>query len=629
MFLLIKKIIANRYILLGLVLFIAIVSFYFFIIKHPLNNPVFSDQGQYDDLAINLLEGRGFSTTWELRNWIAFRPPIYPVFLSIIYSFFGHNYLSVKIIQFLLSIFSVLLVYLIAEKIFNKAVGFFSALFISIYPIYLSFNLYLIRESLFIFLLLVFSYFLINAISDPSWRNFILSGIFFGFLVLTRSTVIFALPMYLIWFLFFFYKEKKMILKVCFGFGLVAVFIISIWLVRGQILSGAPNFEYTGSEHAWVFATGRSENLYKDLTGTFRDILLNNSDKSEGSLVKKLSQETLSGILSNPVPFFKTGLHNLFIMHCLSGTCTTLWEPFFVILGFIGLFVGLIFLPRITIFFLIPIVSINFMSAFFGGNDSRFRAPADWIYAMYIVGAFFLFFQSVFGKNGLKEFVLNKLFFGERREIISKRFKIIISFLVIIPTFLVLIGVSRIVKANIFCDNIYLNNISQQKAEEVLNSENFLFKKNKNNWAPFAEIKKYLFENNFNLGKYDKSLISWTGTIRNPIYGEAGKSLDVVITNNFDPFKFTAFNFVINSSSCGSNDGNLYGFFPGILSQDFKDKNFIVVGQLKESDSSLDHLNINVIYLIPLDRKGQPKMDQILLANDAVDLNKSKEFYEF
>src|SRR3989339_426475 len=345
MFLLIKKIIANRYILLGLVLFIAIVSFYFFIIKHPLNNPVFSDQGQYDDLAINLLEGRGFSTTWELRNWIAFRPPIYPVFLSIIYSFFGHNYLSVKIIQFLLSIFSVLLVYLIAEKIFNKAVGFF---------------------------------------------------------VLTRSTVIFALPMYLIWFLFFFYKEKKMILKVCFGFGLVAVFIISIWLVRGQILSGAPNFEYTGSEHAWVFATGRSENLYKDLTGTFRDILLNNSDKSEGSLVKKLSQETLSGILSNPVPFFKTGLHNLFIMHCLSGTCTTLWEPFFVILGFIGLFVGLIFLPRITIFFLIPIVSINFMSAFFGGNDSRFRAPADWIYAMYIVGAFFLFFQSVFGKNGLK-----------------------------------------------------------------------------------------------------------------------------------------------------------------------------------------------------------------------------------
>ena len=86
---------------------------------------------------------------------------------------------------------------------------------------------------------------------------------------------------------------------------------------------------------------------------------------------------------------------------------------------------------------------------------------------------------------------------------------------------------------------------------------------------------------------------------------------------------------MINSSSCGSNDGNLYGFFPGILSQDFKDKNFIVVGQLKESDSSLDHLNINVIYLIPLDRKGQPKMDQILLANDAVDLNKSKEFYEF
>ena len=81
-----------------------------FVILVPLDA---GDTPEYDDYALNLLGGFGFSANIK-------RPPVYPLFLTVIYFFFGHNFLAVRVVQAVLDAATCVLVYLLGKKIFAK-----------------------------------------------------------------------------------------------------------------------------------------------------------------------------------------------------------------------------------------------------------------------------------------------------------------------------------------------------------------------------------------------------------------------------------------------------------------------------------------------------------------------------
>ena len=88
-----------------------------------------------------------------------YRPPVYPVFIAIIYAIFGmNNFLAVYIFQAIISTLTCFYIYQFAKKIFNDKVALLSLIWSGLYISYLLYASMLLRETLIIFFVIVFFY---------------------------------------------------------------------------------------------------------------------------------------------------------------------------------------------------------------------------------------------------------------------------------------------------------------------------------------------------------------------------------------------------------------------------------------------------------------------------------------
>jgi len=79
------------------------------------------DQGRYQTLADNLVEGRGFAYAGQPT---ALRPPLYPLFLAAMrFSFGSHRFLTARCFQFLAAIAMAYLCLLLARRLFGIEAG--------------------------------------------------------------------------------------------------------------------------------------------------------------------------------------------------------------------------------------------------------------------------------------------------------------------------------------------------------------------------------------------------------------------------------------------------------------------------------------------------------------------------
>lgn len=118
-----------------------------------------SDEIEYDRLATSLLSGNGYVTAAGLPT--SHRPPLYPAMLAAIYAVFGHSYFAVKIIQAVAGSATAILIYLLAENIFNKTTAILAGLLSSFYMPFLVCTRLLYTETFFIFLLFLITYLII------------------------------------------------------------------------------------------------------------------------------------------------------------------------------------------------------------------------------------------------------------------------------------------------------------------------------------------------------------------------------------------------------------------------------------------------------------------------------------
>jgi tetratricopeptide (TPR) repeat protein len=159
-------------------------------------------------------------------NWIGdqvfFRAPFYPYFLGAIYKLFGHNYFIPRLIQHLLGSFSVVLIYFLAKKLFNKKVAYLSAIFASIYWIFFYFEGELLLDSLLIPFGILLVLFLLYSADSSRKSGFFLAGLVAGLFAITRPNILIFIPIVLLW-IFLFLKfdlKKKFIFTLFFLVGL-------------------------------------------------------------------------------------------------------------------------------------------------------------------------------------------------------------------------------------------------------------------------------------------------------------------------------------------------------------------------------------------------------------------------
>lgn len=152
------------------------------------------DQPGYDNFALQMLGG---------FDWLAvptsIRPPGYPAFLAGIYWMFGHNYDAVRFIQAIISSVSVLLIFYLAREIFGRKIAFLSALWSAFYPFFSRYAELIRRETLSIFLMLLFVISLNRVYRKSNFKNLILSVIPFTLLVHTNAKYLFYLPFIFVW----------------------------------------------------------------------------------------------------------------------------------------------------------------------------------------------------------------------------------------------------------------------------------------------------------------------------------------------------------------------------------------------------------------------------------------------
>lgn len=190
---------------------------------------VIHDASQYDTLGISIIQGKGFSFLDGIPT--ARREPLYPLFLAIIYSIFGHSYLAARIFQAILGALMCVFIYFIGKKIFGKNCGLLASIFCALYPHFIVTTGFLLTETLFIFLLSISMLFLINGLEK---RKFLLlSGIFLGLSTLTRSITI-LLPFFLGISFFILMKKKEaiinfLIISICMGLMIIP------WTIRNYI----------------------------------------------------------------------------------------------------------------------------------------------------------------------------------------------------------------------------------------------------------------------------------------------------------------------------------------------------------------------------------------------------------
>lgn len=256
------------------------------------NKFYFDDEYEYFKMVQNFLSGKGLIVAENLKS---FRPPLYPLFLSIL-TILKLNLTGIRIFQSIISTMTVFIIYIIGKETFGEKEGIISAGISAFYPFFIFYNGFLLTESLFIFLTVLCVMYLIR-VYEKNGVVSLKAGISMGLGGLTRPTLQIYLPFAIFHILFF--KEKlnlklKKIIFLIVGFCLV----LSPWIIRNYKIFH--KFIPGTTMGGWVFWEGN--NPYSDggPCSYFPENILQIEETTRDKLLYRL---TLKVIKENPERF--------------------------------------------------------------------------------------------------------------------------------------------------------------------------------------------------------------------------------------------------------------------------------------------------------------------------------------
>jgi 4-amino-4-deoxy-L-arabinose transferase-like glycosyltransferase len=195
----------------------------------------FDDSLFYEGVARGLALGRGYVEPW-LGQPTAQWPPAYPAALAVLYKLFGQHILLAKGFNVALGAICIVLVYIIARRIFDRRVAALGALTLAAFPGQIYFSTLILTETLFatVFLLVILLALLWTVERDGHWWQVLLLGALIGYAALVRAEGIFlALMVGLLW-LFTVRPWRRLLL---YAPVLVAGVVLTLtpWTVRNAI----------------------------------------------------------------------------------------------------------------------------------------------------------------------------------------------------------------------------------------------------------------------------------------------------------------------------------------------------------------------------------------------------------
>tara|TARA_Y100001980_G_C14538692_1_gene315950 strand:+ start:517 stop:1665 length:1149 start_codon:yes stop_codon:yes gene_type:complete len=210
-------------------------------------------------LAESLMSGQGFSYNGYLN---IYQTPVYPFFLSLIFTLFGKNWLAVLITQSILDCFSCVWISKISLRF--SYYGIISGMIFTFYPYSAAQCLAIIPTSLFTFLLIGSIYYFFKFDDSKNIKHLFLSSFFLSIGILNRPSIIF-IPVVFILFICF---NKTYNVRKIFNISLIILvssyFLSSAWLIRNYYLSKKfPVFAVAAEHTMWYSHNTHTKTIYE------------------------------------------------------------------------------------------------------------------------------------------------------------------------------------------------------------------------------------------------------------------------------------------------------------------------------------------------------------------------------
>jgi len=274
----------------------------------------------WDEFAWNLVSGKGYMVKNPFipseGYYYSWRPPGFPLFLAGVYYLFGHSYLAAKIFLAIIGSFSAVPCYFIGRRMFDKTTGILAMLCITLYPTFIFFTGYLAPETLTLFCILVFMFFLTRDMERHSLLNYILAGVFLGYSILCRTIMSLFFIFVFLW-MAFNYKNKMEIIKRLLLLVLFMVIIVLPWIIRNYYIHHT--FVFNSTDGGQAFYINNNPQALKEPSGF---AYFYNTEEFKG-----LNEIEVSRILyTRAVEFIKT--HTLDFLKLIWRRFLNFWSPF-------------------------------------------------------------------------------------------------------------------------------------------------------------------------------------------------------------------------------------------------------------------------------------------------------------
>lgn len=155
--------------------------------RHPILDPRY-----YDEWGQRIAGGDWFgSNVFEMS-------PLYPYFLGTLYTIFGHSYVAVCLVQAILGTILCALIFRITMGLFGRGPALVAGLVAAVYPVFVYYDVMVMKTSLGVFLAVASLYFLMRGRSR--WDEFF-AGLMLGAAALVRDNYLAVVPFFAIWLL--------------------------------------------------------------------------------------------------------------------------------------------------------------------------------------------------------------------------------------------------------------------------------------------------------------------------------------------------------------------------------------------------------------------------------------------
>lgn len=225
----------NHRVLLGIILVGLVIrlGFFMFIAQHP-ERGISPDSESYLRPAISLAS-EGIYPPDNGK-----RPPMYPLFIALIYFLGGQNLVLILVAQILLDTITIYLTYVLASRLFQKPVALMGALIMAINIDSITYDFYYLSETLSTFFTLVALLTWVKGIQEESRGWLMIGALFMGLSVLTRPITQYLPIVLILWLLF---MGKQSIRQRLINAGVYAVTFLLIllpWVIRNYSVVGLP-----------------------------------------------------------------------------------------------------------------------------------------------------------------------------------------------------------------------------------------------------------------------------------------------------------------------------------------------------------------------------------------------------